>query len=545
MLPSGTTYRMLVLPPSPRMRLDVLEKVAALVKEGAVVSGPKPMRTPGLEGGMDADEKLRRLADDLWAEPDTSKAKKGRGRVYSGGSLESVLACLKIAPDFEFEGGRGRGATQYPGSGIDFIHRRTDDADLYLVSNQHHDPKTINAMFRVSGRIPELWHADTGNTEPAAIFQTLDDGRTRVQLDLDPAGSVFVVFRQRAGAAPSVASVERDGQALGTSATAQAGLEIHSATYGVLNGPANQRVDVTEALRELARGGRLEVVVGNQLAGDPAPRVVKQLAVDYSLNGTRQQRTLREQESLVLGESVPLATPLPARLTRSGTNLVLVARDPGDYRIQFSDGRSRTVRVEEGPAPMALEGPWRLAFPPGWGAPPQVELPTLISWTEHSHPDVRHFSGTATYSMEFDLPEGVSPDQRLWLELGTVQVMGQVILNGRDLGVLWKEPYTVEVTNAVRPGRNRIEVRVTNLWVNRLIGDAALPDDVEWGRGSAKGRGRAPVRIPEWAIQGTPRPAKERKAFATWQHFDAGDPLQSSGLPGPVILRTVSNVTVE
>lgn len=545
-LPSGMTYRMLVLPPSRHMRLDVLQQVAGLVKDGAAVFGPKPVRAPGLEGGAQADQKLRRLANTLWGEADDSQGKTGKARIHSGDSLEPVLAAVAWAPDFAFEGGQRAAATQYLGDGIEFIHRRTDDADMYLVANQHHEPKTLDARFRVAGRVPELWHADSGITETAAVFESLDDGRTRVQLDLDPAGSVFVVFRRDADGSRSVVSLEHDGQPTGGPPLTTNELEIHRAMYGALEAGGDQQVDVTAELRRRAASGQLDVVAENALAGDPARGVVKHLVVDYSLGGKRAQRTVREKERLVLGEPGSAPPPCPARLTRAGPDLVLTAREPGDYRINFSDGQSRNVHVPDLPAPRALEGPWQLAFPSGWGALDQVELPRLISWTEHDHPDVRHFSGTATYAIEFDLAQDIlSGAYRLWLELGAVQVMAQVEVNGEDLGVLWKEPYTVDVTDAVRMGRNRLEVRLTNLWVNRLIGDAALPDDVEWLNGSTSGRGRAPADIPEWAVRGAPRPSPERKAFATWQHVDAGDPLQPSGLLGPVILRPVRNVRVK
>src|SRR5205814_9832393 len=124
----------------------------------------------------------------------------------------------------------------------------------------------------------------------------------------------------------------------------------------------------------------------------------------------------------------------------------------------------------------ALAGPWALHFPTGWGAPDHVDLPKLISWTDHDDNDIKHFSGTAVYTMKFDVPADRIGDGKLaMLDLGDVQVMAQVKLTGNDVGLLWKPPFRVDVTQSLRSGENELQVSVTNLWVNRLIGDEAYP----------------------------------------------------------------------
>jgi hypothetical protein len=113
--------------------------------------------------------------------------------------------------------------------------------------------------------------------------------------------------------------------------------------------------------------------------------------------------------------------------------------------------------------------------------------------------------------------------------------------------VLWKAPYTIDATAALRPGRNRIEIRVTNLWVNRLVGDLRHPDDNEWtsATGStAPGQGLA--KIPDWVAQNTPRPSPQRHAFVAWRWLHLGKKeLLPSGLLGPVRLVPEAEVTVE
>ena len=109
-------------------------------------------------------------------------------------------------------------------------------------------------------------------------------------------------------------------------------------------------------------------------------------------------------------------------------------------------------------------------------------------------------------------------------------MIAEVRLNGRPLGILWHPPFRVEVGKALCPGSNTLEVDVTNLWVNRLIGDEQLPDDCEWS-------GPFLTRWPDWLATGKPRPATARVAFTTWKHWKAGEPLLPSGLLGPVTLR--------
>jgi hypothetical protein len=179
-----------------------------------------------------------------------------------------------------------------------------------------------------------------------------------------------------------------------------------------------------------------------------------------------------------------------------------------------------------------IVGPWELHFPPGWGAPEKTELPKLISWTEHEDADVKHFSGTATYSINVDVPaEKIGDGKTAMLDLGDVQVMATVKVNGKDLGLLWKPPFRVDVTSALKAGANELQVSVTNLWVNRLIGDAAYPPLTKKAATTRRAGGIA--EIPQWLLKGEPKPATQRKTFATYEFYKKSDPLLPSGLIGP------------
>jgi hypothetical protein len=179
-------------------------------------------------------------------------------------------------------------------------------------------------------------------------------------------------------------------------------------------------------------------------------------------------------------------------------------------------------------------------FPAGWGAPPEIHLDKLLSWPEHSDARVRYFSGTATYKTSFAALE-VDADCKIFLDLGRVEVIAEVWLNGKSLGTLWKPPFDCEVTGLLRAKANDLEVRVTNLWPNRLIGDEQFPDDC-----AADGSWRKGVipAWPEWLKTGKPRPEPRRLTFCTWKHWGQDDALLPSGLLGPVTLRQMKRAKI-
>jgi hypothetical protein len=456
--PSGLSYRILMLPPVSHLRPATLRVIEELVAAGAVVVGPRPSRVPGLAGGAEAARELEAFAGRIWGDCDgktvTFQA-HGKGRIYWGRRLEDICRDLELTPDFSFTtpGFATEEKSMHPSLGVEYIHRRTGGADVYFVSNQHHKSKIVQASFRVVGLRPEVWHPVSGRLEDAPEFSAESDGRTRVTLRLDPAGSVFVVFRRPAASTFGVVSVEKDGK------------------------------------------------------------------------------------------------PSAAQLRMDGGRFVLTADSEGAYRVHTSDGGTRRAVVPVLPALQVIEGPWQVSFQPGRGAPATVGFPQLASWTEHDDPEIRHFAGTATYRIEAHVPAAwLEKNHRVRLELGDVEVLPEVVVNGASQGVWWTVPHAADITAALKPGRNQLEIHVTNLWVNRLIGDRAHPDDVEWTSetgSTAAGKGLA--RIPDWVIRGEPRPSPLRRAFVGWQwpHLGAKKPLLPSGLLGPVRLVPEFEAAVE
>lgn len=151
-----------------------------------------------------------------------------------------------------------------------------------------------------------------------------------------------------------------------------------------------------------------------------------------------------------------------------------------------------------------VEGPWNLSFQPDRGAPPAIKLDKLISWSDSADSGVKYFSGTGTYSKTIQAPANwFAAGGKLWIDLGDVKNLAEVIVNGKSLGIVWHTPYRVDVTKALKPGANDLTVKVINAWVNRLIGD----------------------QQPETKVKYT---------FATIKPYNATSALQASGLLGPV-----------
>ncbi|SPE27405.1 Glycoside hydrolase family 2 sugar binding protein [Candidatus Sulfopaludibacter sp. SbA3] len=188
----------------------------------------------------------------------------------------------------------------------------------------------------------------------------------------------------------------------------------------------------------------------------------------------------------------------------------LVTEAPGRYTVKTSEGRTLAVEISAAPAPATVGERWTVRFTPGWGAPASAEFDRLNSWPENADPGIRYYSGTATYTTRFflsaeQMAQGRAPE----LDLGEVREIAQVKVNGRDLGIAWKKPFRVALGSAAKPGWNDLEIAVTNLWPNRLIGDQQV--------------------APE-----------KRLTHTNITKFRADSPLMPSGLLGPVVVRSVS-----
>jgi hypothetical protein len=158
---------------------------------------------------------------------------------------------------------------------------------------------------------------------------------------------------------------------------------------------------------------------------------------------------------------------------------------------------SRTMQAPVHSMIGTIDGAWQVSFPPNLGAPPTITMPALQSWTRHADEGVRFFSGTATYTKAVDAPrEWFRDGARTLLDLGEVGDMADVTINGRSLGLSWKPPYRLDVTDALRAGRNELVVQVTNGWTNRIVGDRVVPAERRVLSGVPAGRGGGPPAAP-------------------------------------------------
>jgi len=351
---SGMSYRVLALDPYSRhMSLPVLRAIHKLVQDGAMVAGPKPTDDPSQ---ADDQSEFLRLSADLFGDG-SGVHRVGKGTVYAGQNLGDVLAALRVKPDFDYANGGGN-------TDVEFVHRRLTDGDIYFVDNRGDQGVSLDATFRVTGRQPELWHAETGTSEPVSF--SIVDGRTTVPLHLEPWGTVFVVFEKQTAAASRV---------------------------------------ILPPVQE--------------------------------------------------------------------TNLAI------------------------------MSGTWKVSFEPGRGAPASITMSALSDWSQNADPGVKYFSGAATYTTTLQASsDWFRKGTRLSLDLGDVRNLAVLTVNGKDVGEAWHAPYRLDVTSALRPGTNEIEVKVVNAWVNRLIGDE--------------------------------QPGASRIAFTDVKPYKADSPLLPSGLLGPV-----------
>ena len=355
-LPSGMSYRVLVLPDTDRMGLAVLRKIRDLVRAGATVVGPKPTKSPSLQGFPDSDAAVRSIADEVWGDCDgrtVTAHPYGSGRIVWGGSLAEAIG---VAPDF---------SSAEPD--LHYIHRRDGGAEVYFVSNQRErGAEAVECTFGVNGLVPELWHPDTGRRETAALYASRD-GQVTLPIHFDPCGSVFVIFRQPAAGADPVVAVQESREIWSPVSTA------------------------------------------------------------------------------------PLSSPVADPPTAANGKIGMTVWQSGTYVFQTARGRSLTATAGQIPLPLELTGPWRVQFPPKSGAPAAATFERLGSWTDSKNDGVKYFSGTATYVKEFTLPDGwLRSDAQLSLDLGAVRNLAEVTLNGRELGILWKEPFRLDITPAAQ-----------------------------------------------------------------------------------------------
>ena len=197
-------------------------------------------------------------------------------------------------------------------------------------------------------------------------------------------------------------------------------------------------------------------------------------------------------------------------------------------------------------APIPVSGSWTIDLAPAVGARSGIELPALKSLSDSGDPAMKYFSGIATYRTTVLVDAALlGKGRRVELNLGTVCDLVTVKVNGQSLGVIWNPPFVRDITPALKPGVNTLELAVANTWHNRLVGDEQFPPDFEFGEDRGVGRGRALKAYPDWFVKNQPRPETNRLAFVNWYYHRKDMPLLPSGLLGPVKLIPVAETVLE
>ena len=622
-LPDGMSYRVLVLQNPTGLSLEVLRKLRDFVNQGLILVGNRPERSLGLRGFPGNDVEFKRIVDTLWGRINgttVTENRIGKGIVYWGKPLTDIFTTLTLPPDVVMSSRSGDAPVTY-------IHRRINTDEVYFLANQRRTTEELVCTFRVTGKQPELWDANTGNIIQVPIFESVD-GVTRMPIRLEPSGSVFVVFRASLAVRPLMAiSREQEtllsarpfpaiprktfaevtnnftitlwakpelnimlstrnfmdgiadpwtdfyaiypaaGQALYGTGHAACGLAIGRNGVAVWERSGPKPAFVLAAPVSISGWSHIALVyqqgapavyvngklvirgnpTGNQIHPSMGEAYLADGASYYNGDLTKPQLfkgILSEEGIRQMVATLPVVKPETPVVTPYGEEKPgLLFWENGRFSLRESAGKVRTVQVAGIADPLTVPGPWQVSFPAERGAPSQITLPELISLHRHETPGVRYFSGTATYSNRFELPVTTQGQaKRIYLDLGRVEVIAEVSLNGKNLGRLWTRPYMIDITDAVRPGTNQLDILVTNQWPNRLIGDAQQPDvDAFTAGGGASGfaslSNGAIQQLPDWYKQGKPKPADGRVTFTTWKHYDKNSPLLEAGLIGPVSIR--------
>ncbi|MHB0753733.1 glycosyl hydrolase [Polaribacter sp. M15] len=269
----GNAYKILVLPESSFIKPETLQKVKELAEGGAIVIGKKPTQSPSLTDNPNNDQVVKTYVDELW----------GKDLVKQN-SIEAVLS--NQIPDFKIE--------TSDQTDLSFIHRKTDDADIYFIANARKEARDIVARFRVSAKQPELWNSETGKIKDVVVFKENADGTTTIPLQLGIEESVFIVFKKPTKT-NHLTSVTMELEQ--PKSEALSNLEIIKAEYGTFL--QEGLIDITDKVNKAIIDGELDFKMSRAFCDcDPAMGYKKELRMEYQIGNTKHQIYAEEREHI-------------------------------------------------------------------------------------------------------------------------------------------------------------------------------------------------------------------------------------------------------
>ena len=533
--PGGTSYRLLVLPETETMTPMLLRKIKELVQAGATVVGMPPKKSPSLSGFPQADAEVQKLAAELWGSPRGA----GQGHIFWGAEFAkpTPTATPTTHPLAEAKwiwADEGNPAAAAP-LGTRYFQRDFKLPDGAVIESATiHLTADNSFVLTVNGQA--VGKGDNFNQVSKFDLTTL----------LRPGTNVLAVSVDNGGPASNpaglTATVEvrlRNGLVLRWQTDRTWLVAERSDIKGVTArelGPlgmppwgtpslANESQIISTAYPDYNALAKVLQAAGvpPDFEADGPIRYTHRTTGDteiYFVANRSEQPVDASCVFRVTGRQPELWHPvtgerrrLPAFAVNDGRMTLQLRFEPLEsYFIVFRNAAGTPEKASRNFAAMQsvqeISGPWQVAFDSKWSAPEQATFATLEDWTKRPEEGIKFFSGMATYRNTFELvadSRNPQPASRMFLNLGVVKHMARVRLNGRDLGVVWCAPWRVDVTNALRPGANDLEITVANLWVNRLIGDAGLP--------------------PE-----------KRRTWASKNPFKPDSALLESGLLGPITL---------
>ncbi|NUM55864.1 MAG: hypothetical protein HUU46_19660 [Candidatus Hydrogenedentes bacterium] len=555
-LPNGARYRLLVLPKAETMTPALLRKVGEIAAAGVAVVGAPPRTSPSLTKYPECDAEVQQLAAEIWG--------ASAGHVVLPQDASQTAASTDNPRDALAQAHwiwhREADPATAPPPGKRYFRRVFSLPDNAVAKNARVVMTADNAFELHVNGLP-AGDGDTLNELYAMDVTSL----------LRPGENVIAVAAENKGGKPNAAglvgvllihlgdgsdvAVPTDAQWVSsTDADAGKWTAVHDlGLFGIAPwedvGKKADRIDPYPDSAQIESLLRAMGVHPDFEASAPLDYVHRRLEahdVYFVTNGSQDAVTAactfrvdNMDAQLWHPETGRARTLNGLSPTGDGRSVISLRFDPLEsYFIVFGprDPKRAQKAADRADFPTlnvieTIAGPWSVTFDRSSGGSGEpVTFDELVDWSQRSDESIRYYSGTATYAKTIEIPESALKNRRpLYIDLGRVEAMASVRLNGRELGIAWKRPFRIAIGDAARPGENALEVRVVNLWPNRMIGDERLPADSERDEsGTLK-------QWPQWVLENGKSPTG-RVTFATWRHWTAEDSLIPSGLLGPVTI---------